>query len=66
MDRPHGPVVSDRPGLCPTCLERAIVGHGEKRWLVEEVKENAPTGRWVCPLGTASYQPGAFMRLLWK
>ncbi len=55
--RKHADVHLDRPGLCPLCLERYIVGRegGAKTQLVEEVVGGAKTGKWVCPFGGRPY-----------
>jgi len=52
----HSQVYLDRPGLCPSCLERYIDGRegGAKTQLVEELVDGVKTGKWICPDGGRS------------
>jgi hypothetical protein len=53
----HAQVYLDAPGLCPSCLERYIVGRtdGAKTQLVVELVDGVATGKWICPDGGRSY-----------
>jgi hypothetical protein len=53
----HSQVYLDAPGLCPSCLERYIVGRtdGAEIQLVAEVVDGVATGKRICPDGGRSY-----------